>query len=135
VVERAPSTCDFERLLLHANQLFPGATLSKWGRTQEHYRSLTQAEMLMELLMDSDRPDNLDGDAIAQRMGLERWGLISSNVMRRKDKMERILRNLGWTYVPKRGPGGGSSFIKTESAVLKTRGWNGKLEALRAAAG
>jgi hypothetical protein len=128
-------TCDFERLLLHADQLFPGATLSKWGRTQEHYRSLTQAEMLMELLTDPDQPDNIDGDVIAQDMGLKRWGSGSSNVMRRKDKMERILRNLGWTYVPKRGPGGGSSFIKTGSAVLKTRAWNGQHGALQAAAG
>jgi hypothetical protein len=128
-------TCDFERLLLHADQLFPGATLSKWGRTQEHYRLLTQAEMLMELLTDPDQPDHIDGDVIAQDMGLKRWGSGSSNVMRRKDKMERILRNLGWTYVPKRGPGGGSSFIKTESAVLKTRAWNGQLGALQDAAG
>ena len=90
-------------------------------------------EMLMEPLTDPDQPDNIDGDVIAQDMGLKRWGSGSSNVMRRKDKMDRILRNLGWTYVPKRGPGGGSSFIKTESAVLKTRAWNGQLGAQAAA--
>jgi hypothetical protein len=91
-------TCEFERLVLHADDLFPGATLSKWDRTEEHFRSLKQAQMLMEILTDPDQPDSIDGDVVAQRMGLERWGSVSSNLMRRKLKMERILRNLGWAY-------------------------------------
>ena len=74
-------TCAFERLLTQAHQLFPGATLSKCGRTQEHFRSLKQPQMLLEILTDPDVPDRISGADIAQRMGVEKWGSVSTNAM------------------------------------------------------
>ena len=67
-------TCDFERLLAHADQLFPGATLSKW-RPKHQRRKLTQPEKLMEILADPDAPDSIPGDDIAKRMGVESGAL------------------------------------------------------------
>jgi hypothetical protein len=51
-------------------------------------------------------------------MGVEKWGLVSTNVMTPNIK-ERVLPNLGWTYEAQRGRGGGARFIKTGSGVLK----------------
>ena len=73
-------TCDFERLLVHADQLFPGATLSKW-RPKHPRRKLTQPEKLMETLADPDAPDSIPGDDIAKRMGVEKWSALSTNAM------------------------------------------------------
>jgi hypothetical protein len=126
-------TCDFERLLVHADQLFPGAILSKWGRTQERFEALKQPQMLLEILTEPDALDSIDGDDVAQRMGHEKWSSISTNVM--TPKIKRILPILGWTYVSKRGPGGGSWFTRTGDGVLKTRGWNEQLGGILAAAG
>ena len=111
-------TCEFERLLVNADVLFPGASLSKWGRTTDSFGHLKQSEKLMEILTDHNTPESISGDDIARRMGAERWGLVSTNVMTPKIK-ERVLANLGWTYVAPRGRGGGARFIKTESGALK----------------
>ena len=51
-------TCDFERLLVHADQLFPGATLSKWGRTPKQFEALKQPEKLLEILTEPDAPES-----------------------------------------------------------------------------
>jgi hypothetical protein len=110
-------TCEFERLLANADLLFPGASLSKWGRTQNSLGDLKQAEKLMEILTDPDTPESISGDDIAKRMGVERWGLLSTNVLTPKIK-ERVLPNLGWTYEAQRGRGGGARFVKTGSGVL-----------------
>jgi hypothetical protein len=110
-------TCDFERLLVHADQLFPGATLSKWRGTHQR-KKLSQPEKLMEILTEPDTPESISGDDIAKRMGAKKWSALSTNVLTTKVK-ERVLRNLGWTYVSQRGPGGGSRFIKTGNAALK----------------
>jgi hypothetical protein len=110
-------TCDFERLLVHADQLFPDTTLSKWRGTHQR-KKLSQPEKLMEILTEPDAPDSIDGNDIAKRMGVETWGALSTNVMTPNIK-ERVLPNLGWTYETKRGPGGGSRFIKTGNAALK----------------
>ncbi len=110
-------TCDFERLLVHADRLFPGATLSKWRGTHQR-KKLSQPEKLMEILTEPNAPDSIDGNAIARQMGVEKWSALSTNVMTPNIK-ERVLPNLGWTYETKRGPGGGSTFVKTGSAVLK----------------
>jgi hypothetical protein len=99
-------TCEFGRLLINADQLFPGATLSKWGRTQEQFESLSQSQMLLEILTDPDVPDRIAGDVLAHRMGVQKWGSVSTNAM--TEKVNRALPNLGWTYERKRGPGGGS---------------------------
>jgi hypothetical protein len=125
-------TCAFDRLLIHADQLFPGATLSKWGRRQER-KALKQPEMLLEILTEPDVPERIDGNDIAQRMGFEKWGSVSTNAM--TDKVRRALPNLGWAYVARRGPGGGSWFVKTGNEVLKTRAWSGQLGGLQVAAG
>jgi hypothetical protein len=114
-------TCELERLLTHADQLFPGATLSKWGRTQDNFRSLKQPQMLLEILTEPDVPDRISGADIAQRMGVEKWGSVSTNAM--TDTVKRAMPNIGWTYERKRGPGGGSWFVKTGNAVLKPIAW------------
>src|SRR5262249_40933951 len=114
-------TCDFERLLVNADRLFPGATLSKW-RPKHGRKRLTQHDQLLEILTDPDAPDELIADDIAKRMGVEKWGLLSTNVMTATIK-ERVLPNLGWRYVPQRGRGGGSRFTKTGNAVLKLAGY------------
>ena len=111
-------TCQFERLLVNADLLFPRASLSKWGRTQDSFGQLKQAEKLMEILSDPDTPESISGDDIAKLMGVERWGLVSTNVLTPKIK-ERVLPNLGWTYEAPRGRGGGARFLKTRSGFLR----------------
>jgi hypothetical protein len=112
-------TCDFERLLVHADELFPGATLSKWGRTRQKFNKLTQPKKLLEILTDPDTAESISGDHIAKRMGVEKWSALSTNVMATTNINERVLPNLGWTYEAIRGRGGGSRFVKTGSGVLK----------------
>jgi hypothetical protein len=114
-------TCDFERLIVNADRLFPGALLSKW-RPKSGRKKLTQHDQLLELLTDPEAPGELLADDIAKRMGVEKWGLLSTNVMT-TTLNERVLPNLGWTYVPQKGRGGGSKFIKTGSGVLKAVGY------------
>jgi hypothetical protein len=115
-------TCDFERLLVHAEQLFPGATLSKWGRTPQQFKKLRQPEKLMEVLTDLDQPDSIDASDIAARLGVAKWSAVSTNVMTTSIK-ESVLPNLGWDYVSKRGPGGGSRFVRTGPGVLKAKAY------------
>jgi hypothetical protein len=88
-------TCDFERLIVNADRLFPGAMLSKW-RPKPGRKKLTQHDQLLELLTDPDAPNELPADDIAKHMGIEKWGLLSTNVMTTTLK-ERVLPNLGWT--------------------------------------
>jgi hypothetical protein len=126
-------TCEFDRLLIHADQLFPGATLSKWGRTKEQFESLTQPQMLLEILTDPDTPDRISGDEIAQRMGVQKWGAVSTNAM--TPKVKRALPNIGWVYETKLGPGGGSWFIKIGNCALKPSFWKTQLGNLQIAAG
>jgi hypothetical protein len=111
-------TCEFERLLVNADLLFPGASLSKWGRTKDSFSDLKQPEKLIEILTDPDTPERISGDDIARLMGVERWGLVSTNVMTANVK-ERVLPNLGWTYEAQKGRGGGSRFTKAGSGALK----------------
>ena len=103
-------TCDFERLSVHADQLFPGATLSKW-HTKHQRRKVTQPEKLVETLTDPGAPDRIPGDDIAKRMGVEKWSALSTNAMTPNIK-ERVLPNLGWTYEPIR------SFLSKPVQVL-----------------
>jgi hypothetical protein len=93
------------------------STLSKY-RPKHQRRKLTQQEKFLEMLTDSEAPENISGHAIAQRLGIDRWSDVSTNVMTASIK-ERALPNLGWSYEAKRGPGGGSRFMKTENAVFR----------------
>src|SRR4029077_20327483 len=104
-------TCEFERLLVNADLLFPGASLSKWGRTKDSFNGLKQPVKLIEILTDPDAPESISGDDIAERMGVERWGDVSTNAMTANIK-ERVPPSLGWSYIRQRGRGGGSRFIK-----------------------
>jgi hypothetical protein len=97
-------TCDFKRLLMNAHRLFPGATLSKWGRTSDHFRHITQSEMLLEMLTEPDLPDTISANEMAQRMGCKAWRTVSTNAM--TDEVKRALPNLGWKYQSKSGPKG-----------------------------
>jgi hypothetical protein len=72
----------------------------------------------MEILTEPDTPETISGDDIAKCMKVKTWGTLATNVMTTNIK-ERVLPNLGWSYVARRGPGGGARFIKTENAVLK----------------
>jgi hypothetical protein len=117
-------TCELERLLVHADELFPGASLSKWGRSPDHFEHLTQPEMLMEILSDPCcSAQSISGDEIAKRMGAKDWRSVSTNTLTKTIK-HRVLKNLGWIYRPKRGPGGGSWFHKRPETVLHLRPWN-----------
>jgi hypothetical protein len=111
-------TCDFERLLVNGDKLFPGATLSKWRPKLHQPKKLTQPEKLLEIFTDPQTPEEISGDDIAKRMGVKSWSALSTNVMTPNIK-GRVLPNLGWTYEAQRGPGGGARFIKTGTAVLK----------------
>ncbi len=114
-------TCEFKRLLMNAHRLFPGATLSKWGRTPDHFRHITQSEMLLEMLTEPDLPDTISANEMAQRMGCKAWRTVSTNAM--TDEVKRALPNLGWRYQSKSGPKGGSSFSKIDGATLHPRVW------------
>ena len=121
-------TCDLQRLLVHGDELFPGASLSKWGRTPDYFEGLSQLEKLMEILSDPwPANGSISGDNIAQRLGAKEWRLISSNVMTDTVK-QRVLGNLGWTYVTQRGRGGGSRFEKKGKPVLNPVHWKGQFE-------
>jgi hypothetical protein len=113
-------TCDFERLLVNADLLFPSASLSKWGRTKDSFGQLKQPEKLMEILTNPGAPESISGDDIAKRMGVEKWGLVSTNALTPNIK-GRVLPNLGWTYEARKGRGGGARFIKTGSGALNRR--------------
>lgn len=115
-------TCDFERLLVNADRLFPGATLSKYRHGGRQRKKLTQTEKLMEILTDPEAPQSIDGNAIARHLGVQKWSDVTTNVMT-KDIRDRVLPNLGWTYKRQRGPGGASRFVKTDSGVLKPVAW------------
>jgi hypothetical protein len=121
-------TCDLEGLLVHADDLFPGATLSKWGRTTDYFARLSQPEQLLEILSDPWSPnESITGEHIAQRLGAKDWRSISSNVMTDTVK-QRVLGNLGWTYATQRGPRGGSRFEKKKAkAVLNPVHWKGPI--------
>jgi hypothetical protein len=73
--------------------------------------------MLLEILTDPDTRDRISGHEIAQRMGVQKWGAVSTNAM--TPKVKRAPPNIGWVYETKLGPGGGSWFIKTSNGVLK----------------
>lgn len=126
-------TCEFDRLLVHADQLFPGASLTKWGRTQQQFDDLSQPEKLLEILTEPDVPERVSGDEIALRMGHRRWSTVSTNAM--TPKVKRALPNIGWSYDRKRGPGGGSWFIKTGNGALKPTAWNAQPGNMQMAAG
>jgi hypothetical protein len=111
-------TCELQRLIVHADDLFPGATLSKWGRSTEYFEGLTQPEMLLEILSDPwPANESIAGDQIAERLGAKTWRSISRNVMTDTVR-QRVLGNLGWTYESRKGRGGGSWFEKKGKAVL-----------------
>ena len=112
-------TCDFERLVIHADQLFPGATLSKY-RPKPQRKKLTQQEMLLEILTDPETPESITGAEIARRWGIAKWSDVSTNVM--KVIKGKALGNLGWTYEARPGPGGGARFVKTGTAVFRLGG-------------
>jgi hypothetical protein len=116
-------TCDFKRLLVNAHKLFPGATLSKWGRTPDHFRTkeLKQPEMLLEILTEPGLPETVPGDHVAGRMGFIGWREVSTNAM--TGAVKAALPNIGWTYVSKKGRGGGSWFVRAEGAALRPRPW------------
>jgi hypothetical protein len=117
-------TCEFKRLLVNAHKLFPGATLSKWGRTPDHFREkeIKQPEMLLEILTDPDLPETIPGEHVAERMGFTGWREVSTNAM--TDAVKAALGNIGWSYVSKKGRGGGSWFVKTEDAApLRPQKW------------
>jgi hypothetical protein len=116
-------TCEFKRLLVNAHKLFPGATLSKWGRTPDHFRDkkIKQPEMLLEILTDPDLPQTIPGNYVADRMGFIEWREVSTNAM--TDTVRAALPNIGWTPVSKKGRGGGSWFVKAEGAALRPRLW------------
>jgi len=121
-------TCELERLLIHADELFPGAALSKWGRTPDYFQGLPQPEKLLEVLSDPWSPEeSLTGAHVAARLGVKDWRAISSNVMTDTVK-QRVLGNLGWTYVSQPGRGGGSRFKKNGDAVLNPVHWRGQFE-------
>jgi hypothetical protein len=109
-------TCDFERLLVHADELFPGATLSKYRPKPQP--KLGQPERLLEILADPGAPETLSGHDIAQRLGAKRWGDVSTNVMTANIK-ERALPNLGWNYEAKPGRGGHARFVKTGNELVQ----------------
>jgi hypothetical protein len=115
-------TCEFKRLLVNAHRLFPGATLSKWGRTPDHFRDkgLKQPEMLLEILTDPDLPEIISGDHIAV-IALVETSRHSLKPIR--SAVKAALPNIGWSYVSKRGRGGGSCFKKVEGAALRLRKW------------
>jgi hypothetical protein len=115
-------TCDFTRLLINAHKLFPGATLSKWGRTQERFATLTQPEKLLEVLTDLDVSESISGDEMARRLGAERWRAVSTNAL--TETVRKALANIGWSYVPGRGPKAVSMFVKDAVGALTPLAWN-----------
>jgi hypothetical protein len=60
---------------------------------------------------------------VARRFGAKNWRAISTNVM--THTVREALPNIGWTYVPGRGPGGGSRFTRNAVASLTPRPWSG----------
>jgi hypothetical protein len=90
-----------ERLVLHMNQLFPGAKL-----TISRNRDLSRyghRERLLIALSDPMLPHELPAGRVGELMDVD-WRDIAGHIMKRDTK--RMLEAIGWTYVPVKGRGG-----------------------------
>jgi hypothetical protein len=97
-----------ERLVLHKDQLFPGAELVI---SRDHDLSAySRREALLVILSDPKLPDELPASRIGELMATD-WGDVSSQVMR--GDTEQMLRALGWAYV--RGKGRSGSWFRRVS--------------------
>jgi hypothetical protein len=96
-------TGDYERLLLHKDALFPGATLSVVRDPHRDLSRYTHRQGLLELLSDPSLPGELSTKQVGDRMGVV-WGDISGKVINEETLM--MLKALGWTYVSQKGPSG-----------------------------
>jgi hypothetical protein len=91
---------DFKNLLARSNELFPGAQI-KYISPEDSNQ--TQAEALLEILSRPGLPPKLMTGWISQQMGRP-WRDIRSNVM--KAPVGKMIQNLGWEYVSRKGRGG-----------------------------
>jgi hypothetical protein len=96
-------TGDYERLLLHKDALFPGATLSAIRDPKRNLSRYTHRQALLELLSDPDLPVQLSTKQVGERLGVV-WGDISGRVINEETRV--MLKALGWSYVSRRGPSG-----------------------------
>jgi hypothetical protein len=103
-------TGDYERLVANAEQLFPGASITRIGDTANTY-----AEKFLALLSRPGLPDCLTPKCIGEQIGTP-WSAWGKNVLKRS-KTQACMKALGWRYVPERGRGGGK-FLRDTVARL-----------------
>jgi hypothetical protein len=89
--------------VLHKDQLFPGAKLTI--SPSEDLSNYTHRERLLVVLSDPVLPTELRATHVGKLLGKD-WGDVSGRLI--NETTQQMLRNLGWTYVPGRGPGGAS---------------------------
>jgi hypothetical protein len=91
---------DFKTLLAHSNKLFPGAQIKLISPEDGNQ---TQAEALLEILNRPGLPPKLTQRWISLQMKRQ-WRDISRNIL--KEPIEKMIRNLGWKHVSRKGRGG-----------------------------
>jgi hypothetical protein len=109
---------DFERLITHADKLFPGAQIVKVRDTSDVTR-YSRPTALLELLSEPGLPEVVRTDRIGERMRVA-WRKVSSGLLRHPS-VKRGLENLGWEYVAKPGRGNVSYFRRRPDAYLALR--------------
>ena len=95
---------DFERLITHADKLFPGAKIVKVRENTDLGR-YTRPQALLELMSQPGLGDTVSTSWIGDQIGAE-WRKISSGLLRNRS-VQKGLANLGWRYVAKPGRGNG----------------------------
>jgi hypothetical protein len=108
---------NFERLITHADKLFPGAEIVK-VREESDVTQYTRPTALLELMSEPGLPDVVPTNWIGERMRVA-WREVSSGLLRHPS-VRRGLANLGWEYVAKPGRGNVAYFRRRpDSLVLR----------------
>lgn len=103
---------DYNRLLLNAEALFPGAAIPALAVTQAQPQQ--RAQMLVGILGRQDAPSVLSTAEIADELGCS-WRSCSKKLLARPD-IQAAIRQFGWRYVPGVGRRR-AQFVKDDGVV------------------
>jgi hypothetical protein len=102
---------NLKKLLANAQVLFPGARITQVRPVDT---KLTQAQALLALLGRPNLPTRLTTNWISRELQVP-WRDVSKHIMP-LGHVQKAIRNLGWTYVSRKGCKG-SYFEKTPSSI------------------
>jgi hypothetical protein len=105
-------TGDLKLLMANLHRVFPGAKLSSDGDSKA-----TNLERLLRYLNTAGLPSRVSTKQIGDHFQRS-WRSIVGDITRHRD-FDTLLRNVGWSYVSKRGPTG-AYFERVEGTLLPT---------------